>query len=309
MTDRTRTKAATRPADDDWLAGFFDEPVYQETPVDAALLRLPPGASGPAVPMREQVARDLSAFRKAWGLHGEGNSGKTLLARLMGGELLARGQADSTILAALAPANRNLTWFFQRVMQPESSDTKVTAAFAQRLLSGLAKRGMHGILDFGGGDAAWAALVRAMPALAETYEPQGLAVIAAYVLTPRLADLGFLTTYSEMGYRPSAEALILNLWAAGDDPSVFAPMRQHPVYKAALDRGAVEIWLPTLDRKLSGLIERNMMHFRQAMEGVVPEGSKAPVFGPMDRMTVRDWHTQTLEAFAPVATWMPWEGE
>lgn len=301
MADKTKPA----PGTSDWLANFWGDTEYEEVPADVGTL--PPRSASKRPVLRQQRVRDLSKFRKVWGLHGEGHSGKTLVARLFGGELLEHGLFDTAVLAALAPGNRNLTKFFANVMQPDSSDPKSTAAWTQRALSGIAKRQMHAVFDFGGGDVAMASLIESVPSLGDAMEQQGVALIAAYFLTPRIEDLVYLRTYAELGYKPSGTALILNLGVAGDDPSVFTPMRNHPVYKAALDGGAVELWLPALDRKLSLLIERNRLHFRQARDGIVPEGLQAPVLGMMDRLAVRDWMMQAFEAFEPVKSWLPWQ--
>jgi hypothetical protein len=297
-------KTNPAPATSDWLKNFWGETEYEEAPADVGLL--PPRSASTRPVLRQQKVRDLSKFRKVWSFHGEGNSGKTLVARLFGGELLEHGLFDAAVMAALAPGNRNLTKFFTNVMQPDSSDPRATAAWTQRALSGIAKRQMNAVFDFGGGDAAMASLIEAVPSLAEAMEQQGIALIAAYLLTPRIEDLVYLRTYTEMGYKPSGTALILNLASAGNDPSVFTPMRNHPLYKAALNNGAVELWLPTLERRISLLIERNKLHFRQARDGIVPEGLQAPVLGIMDRLAVRDWMMQVFESFEPVKTWVPW---
>src|SRR5690348_16441915 len=192
------------PATSDWIASFWSEAEYEELPADVG--RLPPRSASTKPVLRQHRVRDLSKFQKVWGLHGEGNSGKTLVARLFGGEMLEHGMFDNAVLATLAPGNRNLTKFFANVMQPESSDPKATAAWTQRALTGIAKRRMNAIFDFGGGDAAMASLIEAVPSLGEMLESQGIALIAAYLLTPRIEDLVYLRTYQELGYKPSGTA-------------------------------------------------------------------------------------------------------
>ena len=299
-----QSKAPEAAATVNWFDPFWADTDYEEAPAEVG--KLPPRASTARPMLRKQTAPDLSGRKKIWELIGEGNAGKTLLARWMGGEMLAHSMLDTTVLAALAPGNRNLTRFFQTVMQPDTSDPRATAIWAQKALLGIAKRQLNGIFDYGGGDASKALLIEAMPSIVETLEQQGVALIAAYLLTPRTEDLVYLRTFEEMGFQPRATALVLNLSTGADDPSVFSAIRNHPVYKAALDRGAVELWMPALDRRLSLLIERNLLHFRQARDGIVPEGLQAPVLGMVDRLPVRDWLLQMDEAFSPVRSWLPW---
>ncbi len=280
------------------------------SPVDEPVPEI--GDLAPLVPAfkrakRKQAVPDLTGLAKCWELIGEGNGGKSFLGRHLAGEMLANGTIDKAVLAAVAPGNRSLTGFFS-VMQPEGTEPKSVAGWIRKAQEAMARRGMSGIFDYGGGDTSKAYLAETSPGMVDALEEQGLAVVAAYVLTPRLEDMVYLKGLEQRGYRPRATALILNL-AKATDPSVFDPVRRHPVYRAALDRGAVELWMPALEpQSLALTIERNRLHFRQARDGDVPEGRPQPDISAIERAMVREWMDRMAAEFASVEEkgWMPW---
>src|ERR1700750_2524848 len=100
------------------------------------------------------------------------------------------------------------------------------------------------------GTYPWLSWSRKMPTLAEAMEEQGIGLIAAYMLTPRVDDLASLVTFEQSGFRPRATALILNL-AKADTPAAFDAIRRQPAYRAAMARGAVELWMPALSQGVS----------------------------------------------------------
>ena len=258
----------------------------------------------PRAPRALPIA-DLTGLAKLWELIGEGNSGKTMLARYLVDRLIEHGKLDVTAIAALAPGNRNLTQFVGTVMQPPSTDPRATADFARKAMAAMAKGRRSGVFDFGGGDASKRHLIEAMPNLTNTMEEMGLALIAAYVLTPRSADLTFLKTYERMGFQPRATTLILNL-ATAETPSAFDGLRRQPEYKAALARGAVELWMPAMPQDVALRIERAQVHFTQARDGEAPEGRKPASISLLERVMVREWLDAMDEEFQVIEGWMPW---
>ncbi len=248
---------------------------------------------------RRGPVADLTGLGKAWMLIGSGGGGKTTLARWLGGELAARGKADGTILAALDPANRTLAHFFEAVMQPPSSDPAETVAWLRNLLGFIAKQRGNAILDFGGGDVSLARLIESAPSIADTMEAEGVALIAAYVLTPRVDDLASLVTFEERGVRPRATALVLNL-AKAETPAAFDAVRRQTAYKAALARGAVEVWMPALEpQSLALRIEQGRMQFAAARDG---DERIAMIEGAL----VREFLDRMATEFRVVEGWLPW---
>lgn len=254
---------------------------------------------------RAMPVTSLAGLARLWLLIGEGNSGKTTLARYLIDEVIAHGKLDTTAIAALAPGNRNLTSFVS-VMQPPSTDPKATADYTRRAMAGLASAGRSGIFDFGGGDASLRYLIEAVPNLAPSMEDMGLALVPAYMLTPRSADLTFLNTFERLGFQPRATVLCLNL-ALADTPSAFDGLRRQPEYRAAIARGAVELWMPALSQEVALRIERAQVHFSQARDGEAPEGRKPANINLLERAMVREWLEAMDKEFSAISGWMPWE--
>jgi hypothetical protein len=250
---------------------------------------------------------DLADFVKLWQLIGEGNTGKTLVARYLIEGLIGRDRLTQTVIAALAPGNRNLMDFAPGTLQPTSSDPAATAAWATKCLLAMRKARMGGVWDYGGGDTSQYLMIQSQPDMVERSEQEGIAVVAAYLFSPRLDDLAFLKTYERIGYRPRATALILNLGKA-ESPSAFNDIRRQPEYKAALDRGAVEIWLPALPQTVALAIEKARVLFAQARDGIAPEGRKEAAISLTERFSVRSWLDAMEAEFSAVerAGWMPW---
>lgn len=266
---------------------------------------LPPLFGEAAIPRspRTLPIPDLTRLARAWLLMGEGNTGKTMFARILAGKLFELDR--EAVLAAVAPGNRNLERFVENVMQPPGTDPRETAAWMLKLLMGMARRRRGGVLDGGGGDQATAEMIRAAPDLSERLEESGLALVAAHFLGPRIDDLIYLANHEAQGFRPRATALVLNL-ARAESPSAFDDIRRQPAYKAALDRGAVEVWLPALAQDVALAIERKGLNFAQARDGVSPEGRSVQPLGPLQRTQLRHWLAAVEAELAPIQTWLPW---
>ena len=247
---------------------------------------------------------DLSTVARLWLLIGEGNTGKTMLARYLI-EQLAHHGVDDPVIAALAPGNRNLADFAPGTEQPPSADPTATAAWATKYLRAMQQTRVNGVWDFGGGDMSLRMMVQAEPDLADRSEQEGVAIVAAYLFSPRLDDLAFLKTFEKVGFRPRATALVLNLGKA-DSPSAFNDIRRQPEYQAALDRGAVELWLPPLEQRIALAIEKARVFFAEARDGT---GARPVAISAFERVKVREWLLRVDVEFRAIeqAGWMPWQ--
>jgi hypothetical protein len=270
---------------------------------------LPPLYATEEIPRtpRTRPIHDLSGFVKLWMLIGEGNVGKTVVARLLIEKLIAHDRLGQSMVAALAPGTRNLSDFNASVYQPPSVDVAATADWAAERLAAMQALRWGGVWDFGGGDTTLRMMVDAQPDMVERSEQEGMAIVAAYLFSPRLDDLAFLRTFERTGFRPRATALILNLGRA-DSPSAFNDIRNQPEYEAAIDRGAVELWLPPLKPSVARAIEKARVSFAQARDGEAPDGRRAADISPTERVRVREWLMRTEAEFADIEKqgWMPW---
>ena len=248
---------------------------------------------------------DLSAQLKAWLLVGEGRSGKTTFARWLADQLGIRDLLGEAVIATIAPGNRALERYVANVMQPASGDAGETAAWVGKVLAALPRRRLHGVFDAGGGDQSIATLIHDEPGLVTDLEERSLALVAAYFLGPRLADLAFLKSYEQAGFQPRATALVLNL-ALADDPGAFDDIRRQPVYRAALERGAVELFLPAMPQDTALAIERKELHYSDACNGRMPDGRTVEMLKLRQRSDVARWLDAMQREFSVVESWLPW---
>ena len=94
-----------------------------------------------------------------------------------------------------------------------------------------------------------------------------------HVTGPDLHDLVTMAVTETEGFRPRATAVVLNE-AHGQRPR-FDQVLQHPAFQAAVERGAVPLWMPCL---------------------------KA---GPFTASAVQTWLRKMGEEMAPIASWIP----
>lgn len=265
--------------------------------------------AAPALSSSEKTVRwsgpvaDLGGLAKFWLLPGRGGAGKTTLGRWLGGHMIEEGLSP-IVIADLDPTNRTLSTFFEGVMQPASTASGDADSFLRTLMAGVSSNTVPGFCDFGGGDGALPRLVALHSGFYTDLEAAGVALVAAYVLTPAVDDLAVLAPLEAAGFRPRATALILNLGRAqrlGD----FAALRAQRAYKEAIGRGAVEIIMPRLDADLAREIERKRLHFHDAVAGRSHSEAVMAVQG-LNSYVVKAWMDAMTVAFEPIVGWMPW---
>lgn len=250
------------------------------------------------------AALDLSGKAKAIMAVGAGSTGKTTLLRWMCEQGIARNSELGVILATVDPTARSLARYFP-AESPGSSDPAKVAEFLEELLTVLMEGGQSAAIDFGGGDTSLARLVRQIPNLVDMLTESHVEPVALYTLSPRVDDLTPLAEMEAAGFQPRATALILN--EGRSDPTrdavdEFAQLRSHSVYKTALARGAVEIWMPRL--YAAKAIEDRHISFEHAKRGTMPEGRTDPGLGLFDRSRTHHWLAAMDKAFSPIASWL-----
>lgn len=92
---------------------------------------------------------------------------------------------------------------------------------------------------------------------------------------------------------------------AADREDAFARVLRHSAYKSAVERGAIEVWMPRLDAAVAQAIEAKRVSFLQARDALSPKGRKVAPFGPFDRTRVRQWLRSMAAEMAPILSWLP----
>ena len=288
----------------DMLADEMDEVIVPRT------VGLPPSVVAPKRSARTRPLPDLTGMVPLWLLIGPGDAGKTTFARYIGGKMVEL-YPDSllrNVLVAADAGTRLLPEFFSQVMQPPSADVTAGAEWLRKLFDQLMRRKAGGMADLGADALSFREVVRTAPDLPTTFKESGIALIAAYVLTPAIDDVAILESHVAGGFVPENTALVLNGGRA-DSPGAFDAIRKHPAYQAALARGAVEIWVPKLEpQDLALAIEGRRFLFHEARDGTVPPGNANPPLSGMQRSMVRQWLTLLDTELAPLdaAGWMLW---
>jgi hypothetical protein len=243
---------------------------------------------------------DLTGQHKLVMTFGPGRSGKTLLLRWAVERAHQRLDAAPVTVVTADAARPALKMYFSDVLAPGSQDG--APAFVARLLDRLEKSPRTVVMDFGA-DMTLLPLLKQIPDLDQTLVKAGVTPVALYLLTPRVIDLTVLDAMEQAGFKPQATALVLNLGSLdeGRDPTTeFAQLRRNSVYRAAIARGAVEIWMPR-HFSAKAIEDRRMSLFRAADN----EGGAATGLGIFDRSRAWHWLPAMETAFAPIASWLP----
>lgn len=273
----------------DNIVRLFDtrEADLPETPLgDPRLTQelLPAPSLAPAV--------DLTGKPRVVMTFGAGRSGKSTLLRWVVERAIDRDGETGTgaVLATVDTMRPTLQRFFPGAIVPKQPDG------LERLVSRLIELKRTAAIDFGA-DASLVPLLNQVPDLQQMMQDHGVEPVALYLLTPRSSDLTVLMAMEAAKFQPMATGLILNMGTiVGQDPEAeFGQLRRHSVYKAAVDRGAVEVWMPKLHRAKE--VEDRGISFRKAL--AADSG-----LGLFDRSRVSGWMAAMDQAFAPVASWL-----
>lgn len=237
------------------------------------------------------AALDLSGKRKVWFLIGRGRIGKTTVGRFIAETIADRGVGY--VVAAADPTNRSLRAFVDDVAEPPTTDPSEVRDWLRDFLQYIMESEQNAVVDLGGGNTSLTDLLVDMPDLAEVMSGGDLEPVAVHVIGPDVHDLVPLAATEMAGFRPKATAIVLNQRHGRRDR--FDQVRDHPTYKEAIERGAVEIWMPVLNQEAASLCDTRHWHYHKVRE----------VAGPFTAAAVQTWLRLMREGFAPINSWMP----
>jgi hypothetical protein len=254
-------------------------------------------------PFEAATGVDLSGKKKVIFWVGRGKTGKTTGIRWSAEAAVLAGTA--LLMADMDPTNDTFSQYVSNVARPpEAADPALALKWLDRLLQHALQHGLSLLVDLGGGDTTLRRLVTQLPDLVSLFEAQGFAVVLFYTVGPQEEDLSPLATMQGLGFAPTATAVILNEAMAeiGDPPlHAFARILRHSAFRAAVQRGAVPIWMPRL--LPAQQIEIRRLQFRDAAAGEIGLG-KTPL-GPFDRSRLLNWLQAMDVNFAGIRTWLP----
>lgn len=202
----------------------------------------------------------------------------------------------------------SLASWFDGVLQPAGHDSGQTSRFLRDFLDHLLQAKTPAIIDLGGGDTALERTARNTQDLPQTFEAAGVGLVACYVLSPRIDDLHVVQAMEAAGFQPPATAILLNEGRVDSEISpeeAFAAITRHSVFRNAVARGAIPIWVPALEHDIMHEIEIKRLDFGMARDGQIPDGETFSPIGGLRRSMVGRWLARMEQAFAPIQSWLP----
>ncbi len=244
---------------------------------------------------------DLTGKRRLLFVVGLGATGKTTWLRWACERWRDRENHEPFALATADTQNRDLVDYFDDVME---APVEGTTQWLEKFMAWVMAGNTSGAINFGGSDTSLAILAQEVPNLPAVLSANGVAPVLLAFLSPRLADLTAYQVLAEVGFIPAATALVCNLGTVtggqSADARAFEDITGHSIFRGAVDRGAVHIWMPRL-YSIAPAIERARASFAAAVHGE----AKRQVLDIMGRMRLAAWLKEMDAAFAPIASWLP----
>lgn len=247
---------------------------------------------------------DLSGVPRILLFAGRGKTGKTTAIRWMAERALA--ERRPLLMGDLDPTNASFSTYFKGVQRPDDADDPaVTLKWLEGFIQHAIRHKLNAIVDLGGGDLNLRRLVDDLPGLVDMMTADGAAPVLFYHVGPQVDDLSPIATLEGRGFQPEATAIVMN--EAAIEPGsgrlqAFARLKRHSVFREALARGVVPVYMPKL--LVADAIEARRLRFLDARDGAVDADGKA-AFGAFDRARVRHWLDAMERQFAGVRTWLP----
>lgn len=295
-------KPAPAEAPPDVPAFSFNGPDLDNEPETA--LGLPSAGRRQAAEAEVVEGVDLSGVPRVLLFAGRGKTGKTTAIRWMAERAL--GERRPLLMGDLDPTNASFSTYFKGVQRPDDADDPaVTLKWLEGFIQHAIRHKLNAVVDLGGGDLNLRRLVDELPGLADTMVAEGVAPVLFYHVGSQVDDLSPVATMEGRGFQPEATAIVMN--EATIEPGLgrvqaFARVKRHSVFRDALARGAVPVYMPKL--LVADAIEARRLRFLAARDGAAGEDGKA-TFGAFDRARVRSWLEAMDRQFAGVRTWLP----
>jgi hypothetical protein len=265
--------------------------VLPSVPLDVSHLTARNGHAGHAV-YGDVRGVDLTGKQKLVLLCGDNRNGKTFLARWLSEQALLRDDGNPPVLLALDD-KRDLCKFVGENAVAFPPPGTASGPWFEQVLNALEKTGRSAIGDFGGGDHILLDLAREVPRLHSALAGRGITPVVLYFLSGRVSDLTLATALEGLGFKPEACALVLNCAQVSNPARDFEQIRHQPEYRALLERGAIELWMPK--HFAAAAVEGRRLGFAAA------DGR----LGGFDDGRNAAWLLAMQEAMAPISSWLP----
>src|SRR5271157_3823395 len=183
--------------------------------------------------------------------------------------------------------SHSLSSFFPDALTPPEGGMVDGRIWLEQRLKDLTRRRSNAVLDPGGGWTSFAALVNEIPLVA-ALDVEGIRVVALFCVGAERADLDYLEHYAEADlFMPASTMIVMNagLVLSGQSATnAFAPITEHPVFRAAVGRGARMAMLPALG--CMAQVTDRAITFDQAADGFAKPGQE-PLVADRDAEVLR----------------------
>lgn len=229
---------------------------------------------------------------------GRGRVGKSTWTRWATERAISAGRP--VVIADGDRTNATLAAFFDGCLRPESDDDWTIKRWLIALTEAVAENGCSTVLDMGAGDMLFQSVAQEY-GVAELMESVGVEPVAVHVLGPSLDDLSLLAALeSQAIFCPQRTLLVLNEGSIQDGrpfERAYEAVRGHPVYRAALERGAREVVM----RRLSCMaqLDEQRLLFGQAADRTLKN------LGLLSKQSVVIWQRNMEAAHETVRAWLP----
>lgn len=261
-------------------------------------------AAGESARKPSAAGVDLTGRPRVLMVFGPGSSGKSMLIRWTIERAQRRDDGEPLAMATMDVERPTLLRYFPDAMKPKPADT--FDGYLQWLLTKLTERPVTTAIDFGA-DQNLLPMVSQVPELHQVLDQAGLGVVALYLVTPRQEDLTLLGKMEQAGFQPAATGIVCNLGrATSDRPEAaireFAAVRRHSVYRAAIDRGAVEVLMPRHYAAQVIEVRSPLGLFQAADKDAQVSGRPMTAFDVSKSLS---WLKAMEIEMAPISSWLP----
>lgn len=239
-------------------------------------------------------------------VEGRGNGGKTYTVRWIVGRALNAGR-PAPIIADADVSNRTLAAYFPGlVSEPPNADPLVLAKWSEDLLEQALRQRRDIIFDFGPASQVFRRLALEL-GMEEFLLQHGCDPTVLHLLNTEVESLSALSTMEAGGlFAPARTALVLNdgvVPAGMIEADAFAAVRAHPVFIAAVKRGAVPLSMPRCPTVAAGAVNSHFLPFHDAAANSVRDGQEPLSLVNAQRLNV--WLRAMEAAFEKVREWLP----
>jgi hypothetical protein len=184
--------------------------------------------------------------------------------------------------------SHSLSTFFGDALVPPPGGLVDGRLWIEERLTDQVRRRSHAVLDAGGGWTGFSSLVEEVPLVGVLGE-QGIQAVGLFCVGPERADLDYLEHFASGGlFLPEQTMIVLNaglVLSGRSAGGAFSAVRQHPAFRAAVEKGARIAMMPPLGC-MAEVTDRGLT-FSEAADGKVKAGQEP--LSIFDRPRVHRW--------------------